>query len=227
MNKIVVIDELKKVKQSNLEIILSYCGKIQSIEKQEKETYNYFIVEYSNENELATSLFLDNTIVDEVQIKIKKLEEFEKQNNTNQINLNENDDIDLNETPRNENTERIEIENEMFKDYEKPVEISKKEKIKQKGKEFGEKVETQFTKIESFVVEKYYEGKKEIQKRRGKEEFVQYDLPENYNSANHSENFNKQKFVVQQKQTNISNENNLNSSNTITKKPLPPIPQQK
>ena len=245
--KVIIIDESKKVQIKSLYQLFGYCGTVKTIEVKEIEEFNYYEVEYAEETEAACAVYMNNTLVDNTQIKVQSYTEFMnehpslkqssidlKQSNLNQSEIKENkeeiDIIDLNEMDENETISvqsekpnEIQIQNEPEEKEKKKG--SKKEKLNQKAKEFGEKTQTAFNHLQTFIVDCAVDTKQAIDKRRNKNQLPQYDLPEDHS---HSENFEKKTFVIEQKEMNQSDENSqMQNVNNLKKKPLPSIPQPK
>ena len=241
MNKIVIIDDTKNVQLASIHQLFGYCGTIESIETFTEEEFTYFIVSYKDENEASTAMYMNNTLVDNSQIKVKSYNDFYEsyisEQSINKSNDKSNQHNQLNQinqsihTSQIQSQETIEIdENEQLPTEKKE---STKEKLNQKAKHLGEKTQTAFNHFQCFIVDRAVDTRNAFDKIRKKEQLPQYDLPQEYT---HSESFEKKTFVVSQQKSSPSLEQNemIDSDNDIPinqnnlkKKPLPPIPPQK
>ena len=211
MTKVIVIDRTKGLQTMSLQTVMGYCGTIKSIERNEGSEHASFVVEYENEMDANNALYLTNTIVDEVQITVHSYADYvEKQINTTDGG---------NHSAADETNDK--------KDEKKP--IINKEKINQQMKELSQKTSQAFDRLQVFVIDAVADGRRGFNKLRGKEEYPQYQMPENY-TINHTPEFEKKTFTIHQHplQENPHDEIvEIANDNNLKKKPLPPIPQSK
>ena len=248
--KVIIVDNSKNVKLESLNQLFGYCGTVKSIEQHETNEFNYFEVTYAEETEAACAIYMDNTLVDNTQIKVHTYTEFSilnaslkqstnetnsmKETNTNEMKETKETDedidiIDLNEVDENETITIHDTnendQNNQNETKEEKKKGSKKEKINQKAKQLGEKTQRALNHVQTFIVDCAVDTRQAIDKRRNKNQLPQYDLPSDYT---HSETFEKKTFVVEQKEaTQIDDETYQENANNMKKKPLPQIPQPK
>ncbi|EDR29722.1 hypothetical protein EDI_251590 [Entamoeba dispar SAW760] len=205
MTKVVIIDNLKTVQESSLNTILTYCGVILSIQKFETQQFNYFIVEMRSEEETSNIMYLTNTLVDGSQIKVEQYDSFREANS-------------FLFKPINSNEQKIIKPNQPISEDKSQPQLSKKEQMSIKAKELGITVEELANKFQSLMVDVVCEGTNSINKLLGKEQYPNYQIPENYVLPAHSTEFKPKTFIIQQ---------NSNSSISNNQKPLPPLPVKK
>ncbi|ELP86569.1 hypothetical protein EIN_162030 [Entamoeba invadens IP1] len=235
MDKIVVFDNKKTVKEESLRQILLYCGQVKSLSKVEKPSQNCFIAEFENESSAANAVFLSNTLIDGSQITVIKYSDYDSSNvETPEIQINstpqivENDDVQLisDTVEKDEKDEKIENSEKVELSKNEKIEHAK-EQIVKSAKTISVFAETSLFKLEAFMIDAICEGRDTVDKMRGVEKYKEYEV---HGDLKHSDGFKAQKFTVQQtQQTQLVPPIQIqqNELPKKTQKPLPPIPPKK